>query len=163
VNVDGNVSVAAMAEVKGSIAAGNVTVAGTVEGDISSTDTLTVDPDAKILGDMTGPRVHIAEGATVRGMVRTEGEPRRVAPERLSRQDVAYAQPKRKPEVRLAPPPPAPAPSEAMAPVYDEPPRDKPKKRKDKDKKKKKRPPEPIVPVLAKRTKGKKKGEKRAR
>lgn len=159
VNVDGNVSVAPMAEVKGSIAAANVSIAGTVEGDVSSADTLTVDPNAKILGDMTGPRVHIAEGAIVRGMVRTEGEPRHTAPERLTRQTPEDAS-ERKNEQKL--PKLLELASESLAAIQEQPARDKQhKKRKDKHKKRK-RPPEPVVPVLAKRTKGKKKGEKRA-
>jgi cytoskeletal protein CcmA (bactofilin family) len=165
VSVEGNVVVTPSGTVKGSIAGATVVVSGSVEGDISSADALTLDADARVTGDMKSPRIQIAEGAQVRGLVHTEGEAR--SPNRDKRRNARPAQPHAK--EREPAPPPLPKPQTELAAQQaaehprDEPVRDKTKKkRKDKDKHKRKRPPDPVVPVLAKRTKGKKKANRSA-
>src|SRR5688572_4605174 len=76
ITVEGNVLIAATAQVKGSVTASAIRVAGAVEGNLQASDTVAIEPDARVLGDLTTPRVSIAEGAMVRGMVRTEVEQR---------------------------------------------------------------------------------------
>lgn len=76
ITVEGNVLIASTAEVKGAVTASAIRVAGAVEGNLQASETVAIEPDARVLGDLTTPRVSIAEGAMVRGMVRTEAEHR---------------------------------------------------------------------------------------
>lgn len=160
VTVEGNVLVSASSEVRGSISAASIRVAGSVEGNLHATETVAVEPAAKVLGDMTTPRVSVAEGAVVRGMVRTDSEPAAAgrsatanlqpsAPRHNGRPAVTSPQPGAG-AVRPEPPP--------RMPDAEPTPEEGKKKSKDRPK----RPPEPKVPSLAKGTKGKKKGDKRA-
>lgn len=172
VTMEGDVVIEASATIKGSVSARAIKVAGTVEGNLQATDTVAVEPDARVLGDMTTPRVSIAEGAVVRGMVRTDSEQR---PRKREAHEAApvpththrMAPPNRvAPPTRVAPPAPAPSPQPIVhravevTTVLGDPTDPLPKKR---DKHRGKRPPEPKVPTLAKGTKGKKKGDKHAR
>lgn len=167
ITVEGNLFVAASAEVKGAISASVVKIAGTVEGNLTASQTLSIDSEARVIGDMNTPRVSIAEGAVVRGQLRTDAEQRPRAPAHYQPEQRAPVPAPRLPP--LAPPrdlPPAPVPpvqrSEAeplsaprLQPLAPES-KKKGKHRHDR------RPPEPKVPSLAKGTKGKKRGDKRA-
>lgn len=161
ITVEGNVLIAATAEVKGAITASAIRVAGAVEGNLQASDTVAVELDARVLGDMTTPRVSIAEGAIVRGMVRTEAEQRsarRAAPVERS------APLERSAVERSAPRPSAVVPERAMRTHESVPqpsPVEAPPAKKDKEARDR-RPPEPRIPALAKGTKGKKKGDKRS-
>jgi hypothetical protein len=117
-----------------------------------------VERGARVLGDLTGPRIGVAPGALVKGNVRTDGEPPLVQPQRRA----GIAQPLRgaapigpspaakvvappiKPPAVAAPPPAAPAAVE-----HDEEP--EPPKRE------KAEAPPPVVPALGKHAKAKKK------
>jgi len=171
VTVEGNLFVAAGAEVKGSIAASVVKIAGTVEGNLTASQTLSIDSEARVVGDMITPRVAIAEGAVVRGLLRTDAEQRPRAPAHHQPEQRApvpapgpppAAAPRDLPPAAAPPAPPAPQRSEAeplsaprLQPLAPEP-KKKGKHRHDR------RPPEPRVPSLAKGTKGKKRGDKRS-
>jgi len=115
-----------------------------------------------VLGDLTTVRVSIAEGAVVRGMVRTDGAQTR-APQTFQRTPVRDEHDERvapalrqaitsSPEVAR----PVERPEEVTrTPTAAEIPNKKAKSNI-------KRPPEPKVPALVKGTKGKKKGDKHA-
>jgi cytoskeletal protein CcmA (bactofilin family) len=170
VTVEGNVLVAASSQVKGSISAAAIRVAGSVEGNLQASLTVALEPTARVLGDMTTPRFSVAEGAMLRGMVRADAERTVAAPARAAATEVSsishdsFAHGNGRPaETREAPAPgrPAPLPPASPAASPDVEPRLELESKK-KDKNRPKRPPEPKVPALAKGTKGKKKGDKRA-
>jgi cytoskeletal protein CcmA (bactofilin family) len=164
ITVEGNVLIAATAKVKGTITASAIRVAGAVEGNLHASETVAIEPDARVLGDLMTPRISIAEGATVQGMVRTEPAPKKDAqraaeprtPDPVRPPAVARPVP-----VVLPPPERISRAQDAMVPpvVAVEPllPLKQDKDHRDR------RPPEPRVPTLAKGTKGKKKGDKRSR
>src|SRR5690606_4672308 len=164
ITVSGSVLIHATSQINGSITAAAIKVAGTVEGNLVAQETVTIEPDARVVGDMTTPRVAIAEGALVRGMLRTEGNQRSkragdVPPGAFrsaaglqaqgAERSASPAGPQRFDAERPEPE------HEGFADAVTGP----SKKHKDR---KNKRPPEPKMPLLAKGTKGKKKGDKRA-
>jgi cytoskeletal protein CcmA (bactofilin family) len=75
VSMTGQVIVAPNAVVKGNVSATEIQVAGNVLGNLTATDVVVLNPGARVVGDLLGARIGIAEGALVRGLVRTEGEP----------------------------------------------------------------------------------------
>jgi len=75
VSMTGQVIVAPNAVVKGNVSATEIQVAGNVLGNLTATDVVVLNPGARVIGDLLGGRIGIAEGALVRGLVRTEGEP----------------------------------------------------------------------------------------
>jgi cytoskeletal protein CcmA (bactofilin family) len=66
-DLDGTVVVEESALWKGKIQAANVIIAGEVNGDVIAKVKLELAPTAKIVGNVTGPVVAIAEGAVVEG------------------------------------------------------------------------------------------------
>ena len=58
----------------GTIKAGNVIVAGHVEGDIVALGKVEITSTAKITGTVTGEAIAVAEGAIVEGVMRTTGQ-----------------------------------------------------------------------------------------
>lgn len=165
ITVEGSVLIAATAQVKGAVTASAIRVAGAIEGNLQASDTVAIEPDARVLGDLTTPRISIAEGAIVRGMVRTEVE------QRPARKTVAGSG-ERNPSVErgtpdratpLARPAPVAAPPERLRTqeVVPTPAAVDPLPAKKDKEARERRPPEPKMPALAKGTKGKKKGDKR--
>jgi cytoskeletal protein CcmA (bactofilin family) len=75
VTMTGQVIVAAEAAVKGNVSATEIQIAGSIAGNLTASDVLMLNTGARVVGDLLGARIGIAEGALVRGMVRTEGEP----------------------------------------------------------------------------------------
>ncbi len=75
VTMTGQVIVAAEAAVKGNVSATEIQIAGSIAGNLTASDVLMLATGARVVGDLLGARIGIAEGALVRGMVRTEGEP----------------------------------------------------------------------------------------
>ncbi|MCK6537015.1 MAG: polymer-forming cytoskeletal protein [Polyangiaceae bacterium] len=158
VQVDGDVAIGEDGAVNGNVSGAQILVAGQVGGDLTGTEAVMLERGARVIGDLVAPRIGIAEGALVRGRVRTEGEPtapRRAAvvPTRRGGDSGFVAKPK--PVLAASPKPaaaapakaaPAPAPA-APAPVAvpiaaAEPPAG---------------PPAPVVPSLGKGVKAKKK------
>ncbi len=58
---------------RGTIKAGNVIVAGHVEGDIIASDSVEITDSAKIMGTVSGEAIAVAEGAVVEGVMKTTG------------------------------------------------------------------------------------------
>jgi cytoskeletal protein CcmA (bactofilin family) len=70
-SIDGSgvVRVAAQGRVEGTVAGRVVVVAGTVRGDIAAVETVELESSAKVSGDITAPRIRIADGASFDGQV----------------------------------------------------------------------------------------------
>lgn len=60
---------------KGTIRAGNVIVAGHVEGDIIARGRVEITDTARITGTVSGEAIAVAEGAVVEGIMKTTGQP----------------------------------------------------------------------------------------
>ena len=70
-SIDGSgvVRVAPEGRVEGTLAGRVVMVAGTVRGDISAAETAELESSAKVFGNITAPRIRIADGASFDGQV----------------------------------------------------------------------------------------------
>ncbi len=75
VSIEGDVLLGDGAAVRGNISGAQLTIGGAVMGDLRGTESVLVEAGARVVGDLLAPRIGIAEGALVRGNVRTEGEP----------------------------------------------------------------------------------------
>ena len=62
-------TIGAGAEVKADLTANAVTISGTVKGNVTATTRVDLKPTASVEGDITTPRLAMAEGAVVRGRV----------------------------------------------------------------------------------------------
>jgi cytoskeletal protein CcmA (bactofilin family) len=143
-----------------------VMINGSVRGDISASESLELGADARVIGNLTAPRIAIEEGAMVRGQVEAGSAPRRAvkpavkaevrvparvapaAPKASAPQKAALAP--QKAATRFVPKPPASLPK--LAPkvplvVKAIPPKKGPGKA-----------PPMVVPVLKKGTKAKRRG-----
>lgn len=72
-DVDGTVTLARNGLWKGTIKAGNVIVAGHLEGDIVAAGKVEITNTARITGTVSGKAIAVAEGAVVEGVMRTTG------------------------------------------------------------------------------------------
>jgi cytoskeletal protein CcmA (bactofilin family) len=59
----------------GTIRAGNVIIAGHVEGDIIAEGRVEITDTARITGTVSGEAIAVAEGAVVEGIMKTTGQP----------------------------------------------------------------------------------------
>jgi cytoskeletal protein CcmA (bactofilin family) len=75
VTVTGDVIVQPGALVKGNVRGNQLSVAGSVAGNLTATEGLVLEPGSKVIGDLVAISIGIAEGALVRGLVRTADEP----------------------------------------------------------------------------------------
>lgn len=167
--VTGDVVVGASGRVRGNISAAQLTVAGQVQGQLHGSEAVLLERGAKVVGDIASPRIGIAPGALVRGHVQTDGEialaaapspagaQRRPTVARTVPQPAPILKAPIKAEPRKIEPPRPPVAISASAPeaapreASDEPPVVKIEPR---------RPPPPVVPVLAKGAKAKKKKDR---
>ena len=151
VTTTGDVMIGEGGAVRGHITAEKISVHGAVEGDLSGSEAVLVERGAKVVGDLSAPRIGIANGALVRGSVRTEGEPLPVQNKRpgAGLKPPAFAA---KPVAKTEPKAHAVAAREvetleaATAPVV-----------RVKEKEPERRPPPPVLPSLGKGAKAKKK------
>ena len=72
-DIEGAVSITKSGYWQGKIRAGNVIVAGTVDGDITAAGRVEIADTAKIGGTVTGQAIAVAEGAVVEGLMKTTG------------------------------------------------------------------------------------------
>lgn len=114
VTTSAEVVVADTGRVKGQISGSVIQVAGAVVGNLRGTEAVNLEGGAKVVGDLSAPRIGVADGALVRGKVSTgEGTPAQASARQLRRTapEPATRTPSRaKPEEQ---PPAAPAPSQA--------------------------------------------------
>ena len=153
VSMTGDVVIGEAGAVLGNVSAGKISVRGAVQGDLRGSDAVLVERGARVVGDLSAPRVGIANGALVRGSVRTEGEPAMAAPKRAAalafKAPAFAAKPVAKAEPKHAPPaaPRPEEPREAAVLLVA----------RAKDKEPERRPPPPVLPSLGKGAKAKKK------
>jgi len=165
VSMGGDVVIGEAGAVRGNVSGEKISVQGAVQGDLRGTDAVLLERGAKVVGDLSAPRIGIANGALVRGTVRTEGEP-------------ALSPNKRGAATMLKPTAFAAKPVAKAAPQYAPPPRladevddDDDDEAEDSDehqavmlpparsreKEAERRPPPPVLPSLGKGAKAKKK------
>jgi len=70
--VDGEVVIELGALVRGEVRGARVTIRGTLAGDAHASEAIWVERDARVVGDLVGPRVKVVEGASFRGRLRIE-------------------------------------------------------------------------------------------
>ncbi|GMV13333.1 MAG: polymer-forming cytoskeletal protein [Polyangiaceae bacterium] len=159
VQVDGDVAIGEDGAVNGSVSGAQILVAGQVAGDLTGSEAVMLERGARVVGDLVAPRIGIADGALVRGSVRTEGEPtapRRAAVVPTRRVGESFSGVKAKPALTATPKPatapaaakpaPAPPPAQVSVPIAAaDPPAG---------------PPAPVVPALGKGVRGKKKAKR---
>jgi cytoskeletal protein CcmA (bactofilin family) len=104
VNLSETLHIAAQGIVVAQVEARDVVVSGVVVGNVTATDSVTLNPGAKLIGDIAAPRIIIADGAAFRGNVAMGGEPppRRERVRAAARPRVA-AQSRPKPAATAAP------------------------------------------------------------
>lgn len=86
--VDGDVEVGATAQIKSSVVGGRIAVRGAVLGDITGQEAIILEEGAKVVGNLSAPRIGIRPGGLLRGHVATgaatgvtaHAEARRAAP-----------------------------------------------------------------------------------
>lgn len=69
IQLHGNVTIEADAQVEAQIETTTLTVRGTVQGDVSASERVELQADCRVLGDIRAPRVLIAEGASFKGSI----------------------------------------------------------------------------------------------
>jgi cytoskeletal protein CcmA (bactofilin family) len=159
----GDVSVGDSGAVRGNISAAKISVQGAVQGDLRGSEAVLLERGARVVGDLSAPRIGIGNGALVRGSVRTEGEPalspNKRSPAAAFKPPALVAKPVAKVEPRPAPPPPPPL-NDENEDADDEPDEDElamaalpPARPKEPER----RPPPPVLPSLGKAAKAKKK------
>ena len=162
VSVTGDLVLGESAGVRGNLSGATITVAGQVQGDVRATDSVIIEAGAKVIGDLLAPRIGVAAGALVKGMVRTDGEAPLSALKRPAvpaMRAPGFGAPKPvlaavRPEPVRAAPPPAP-------PLDEEPePESRPASPPKEAAKPERQAPPPVVPALAKGAKAKKKKQK---
>lgn len=72
---DGAVEVGAKGWVEADLDASYVVIDGRVQGDVAAQSAITLGRDAAVLGDLTAPKLRMAEGARIEGRVRCGGTP----------------------------------------------------------------------------------------
>lgn len=79
------------------VQARDVVVSGVVVGNVTAEDSVTLNAGAKLVGDITAPRVIVADGAAFSGNVAMGGEP---PPPRKNRRQAARSKPAAKPAAK---------------------------------------------------------------
>jgi len=80
INASGVVRVAGPGRVEGTVSGRVVVVAGAVRGDITAAETAELESSAKVTGNITAPRIRIADGASFDGQVLMKQAAAKVAP-----------------------------------------------------------------------------------
>ena len=164
VTSEGTVTVGPEGLVKSDLEAEHLIVAGAVAGNLRGSESVVLEDGARVIGDVSAPSIGIRPGAKLRGRVATgavspkastSAAPRtapatRVAPRTTVNPSVPVTRPVQAAPVKAAPVKAAPA---QAAPLKAAPVKEAPVKEAPKAAPQVKRPPEPVVPVLQKRTK----------
>jgi len=74
-DIDSTITLARTGLWSGTIRAGNVIIAGHVEGDIVANGRVEITDTARISGTVSGEAIAVAEGAVVEGVMKTTGQP----------------------------------------------------------------------------------------
>ena len=76
VETSGHLMVAESGKVDANLHGRNITVAGSVAGDIAADERIELEPSAKVQGNITAPRILIKDGATFEGQVFMKSPPK---------------------------------------------------------------------------------------
>ncbi len=71
ISLHGEVTVSADGLVGANVSGQNILVRGAVRGDLTAEDAVRLEEGARVVGDIRAPRISIAKGALVRGLVQT--------------------------------------------------------------------------------------------
>ncbi|MBX7196460.1 MAG: polymer-forming cytoskeletal protein, partial [Sandaracinaceae bacterium] len=74
IEIDGHLVIEAGAAVRGEVRARTITVAGLLEGNATALELVRLEPGARMTGDARAERVSAAQGALLKGRVRTSQE-----------------------------------------------------------------------------------------
>jgi cytoskeletal protein CcmA (bactofilin family) len=74
VRLEGSLVIEASGAVEGLVEARAIVIAGILVGDASAAESIRIEGQAQVLGDARAPRVHVVEGARLRGRVELTGE-----------------------------------------------------------------------------------------
>ncbi len=131
IEIDGELVIAESALIKSDVHGRNVVVRGAVAGSVSATESIVLEAGARVVGDLSAPRIGIRPGGLVKGHISTSeprAEPKADASRARAAAPAARPAPVARPMIpRPAPAPPAPAkqapkPAPVPAPVKHEPP-----------------------------------------
>jgi len=95
-----NLTIGAHGNVTANIVAQNVIVQGKIQGEIRATESVIIEPSARVVGDIFAPRVGLKEGAKFKGSIDMDSDPAAATPS--ARQNASDAAKK-----KAAPPRPA--------------------------------------------------------
>lgn len=102
-----NVIVGESASIRAAIEAAEVSIAGEVKGDISASRKITLEPTARVVGDLCTPGIVIEEGAKLEGRIMIGAEEKAEAERTAKQEPRAQAQPAPKAPAKTPPPPSA--------------------------------------------------------
>jgi cytoskeletal protein CcmA (bactofilin family) len=71
-----NLTIGAHGNVTANIVAENVIVQGKIQGEIRATESVVVEPSARVVGDIFAPRVGLKEGAKFKGSIDMDADPK---------------------------------------------------------------------------------------
>jgi cytoskeletal protein CcmA (bactofilin family) len=137
VEVTGDVELGPGAAVTGNVSGARLTIAGTVDGDLTGSEAIVLDTTANVTGDLRAARIGIAEGAHFRGSVQMDAAAPRASLSSASR------------------PRPRPEPMRVMPKIASAP--SKPEPGEVQAKKELKKPPPPVVHAPSRTARGRKK------
>lgn len=75
IELEGGLVIEEGGRVDGDVSVTTLIVRGVLTGDAAARETIRLEGSARVVGDAVAPRVHIVDGARVRGRVRMNGEP----------------------------------------------------------------------------------------
>lgn len=107
IEIDGELVIAESALIKSDVHGRSVVVRGAVAGNVSATESIVLEAGARVVGDLSAPRIGIRPGGLVKGHISTS------APHAEPKADASRA--------RVAAPAARPAPSPAARPVIPRP------------------------------------------
>jgi cytoskeletal protein CcmA (bactofilin family) len=116
--VTGNVTVDTHGMVGANVQGRRLTVRGAIRGDLVGGEAVVLEEGARVVGDVRAPRIAIAQGALMRGLVQTGDDGAAQAPAVRAHQLAKLAKPAAATSrAAAAPPALAPAPAKAAAAV----------------------------------------------
>jgi cytoskeletal protein CcmA (bactofilin family) len=107
IHCEKNVIVGEAASIRAAIDAAEVAIAGEVKGDITASRKITLEPTARVVGDLCTPGIVIEEGAKLEGRIMIGADEKGEAERTAREQTRAQEKPSPKPSAKTPPPPSA--------------------------------------------------------
>lgn len=70
IRIEGEVTIEGSARIRGEVHGRDVRVRGTIVGDVYASESIVLEEEARVVGDLTAPRVSLARGARLRGQMK---------------------------------------------------------------------------------------------